>query len=45
MRYFYSWRPYKLIVKRLEEVHGIKRRYSRPAVCLTKMLIVSLTTF
>ena len=24
---FYSWRPYKLILQRLSEVHGIRRRY------------------
>ena len=23
---FYSWRPYKLILKRINEVHGCKRR-------------------
>ena len=25
--YFFSWRPYTLILARLYEVHGVKRRY------------------
>ena len=24
--YFYSWRPYKVILARLQEIHGIRRR-------------------
>lgn len=27
-KYFNSWRPYKLILQRLREVHGIERRYT-----------------
>lgn len=27
VKYFYSWRPYKLIVARLKEVHGFNRRF------------------
>ena len=26
MEYFYSWRPYSLILARLKDVHGMKRR-------------------
>ena len=25
--YFYSWRPYKLILLRLQIIHGLRRRY------------------
>ena len=28
MDYFFSWRSYKLILARLNEVHGLKRRYT-----------------
>ena len=27
MDLFHSWRPYKLILARLKEVHGVDRRY------------------
>ena len=35
--YFYSWRPYKLIIARLEEVDGIKK-----GLCLNNVSILTV---
>ncbi len=32
--YFHSWRPYKLILARLREVHGLDRRFLSLKRCI-----------
>ena len=42
---FYSWRPYKLILKRLNEVHGCKRRLALSVRFTFASMVVHLMLF